>query len=410
LRCFAFTLVELLVVIAIIGVLIALLLPAVQAAREAARRMQCTNNLKQLALACHNFHDSKDHLPSGWFSKLLWQDFPHNENDTAVAGQPTSSHLQRMRFSWICLILPYIEQQAVWEAVYANAVTGTWGSETLAPWYAGFEAGGSFNILFGARINALTCPSDPESRTAPIATAVNTANVHDGAGVQPTSYRGCAGDMRVYMGGRVFNLSGTDRIESDSYNWRGVFTRADRALFGFEGINDGTSNTVMLSETNIYTYGAPYSEVSARNGVAGMLPRNTTTPLDCKARAIGGQLTGDLAGNMGTTTNDQSNGPGRRWGVAEVAHTMFMALLPPNSHGCASASNASDWAGLYSASSYHTMGVNVAFADASCRFISDSIHVTNLDQIPDREYTGPSIYGIWGSLGTRGGGETAVLP
>ena len=414
----AFTLVELLVVIAIIGMLIALLLPAVQAAREAARRMQCTNKVKQLALACHNFHDTYNHLPSGWFSKLLYQDLPHNDDGTVVAGQPQDAHMHRMRFSWICEILPFIEQTAALDLIAKNAKTGLRNPPGVQPgWYAGVDEGNGFQILFGARIDTLLCPSDPEIYTAPIAASPNeTDPIHNGAGVQPTSYRGCAGDMRVYFGGRAWNLTGDDKTEVDSSNWRGVFTRADKALFGLEGIADGTSNTILLSETNIYTYGNGTTTTSARNGVAGNLPRFTTTPMDCKARAIGGFLTGDIAGNGSAANgNDQSNGPGRRWGMAEVAHTMFMTVLPPNTHGCVSAVNSADWAGLYSASSYHSGGVNVALGDGSGRFVSDSIQVENLDKNPpgttmleSREYTGSSIYGVWGALGTRSGAETAT--
>ena len=89
-----FTLVELLVVIAIIGILIALLLPAVQAAREAARRMQCTNNLKQLALACHNHHDTNGELPSG------------------TMCDPSRGSFG---FSWIAQVLPHIEMESLYD-------------------------------------------------------------------------------------------------------------------------------------------------------------------------------------------------------------------------------------------------------------------------------------------------------
>src|SRR5688572_28345613 len=89
----AFTLVELLVVIAIIGVLVALLLPAVQAAREAARTAQCTNNLKQIGIALHNYHDTLQTLPSGWIMK---------------AGNEAE-------WGWTTFILPYAEQQPLYE-------------------------------------------------------------------------------------------------------------------------------------------------------------------------------------------------------------------------------------------------------------------------------------------------------
>jgi prepilin-type N-terminal cleavage/methylation domain-containing protein/prepilin-type processing-associated H-X9-DG protein len=102
-----FTLVELLVVIAIIGVLVSLLLPAVQAAREAARRMQCTNNLKQIGLALHNYHDAYKAFPS------------------ALQGHPTNGHaLDDDGFGWLCAILPYVEQSALYERIAPNGQPG----------------------------------------------------------------------------------------------------------------------------------------------------------------------------------------------------------------------------------------------------------------------------------------------
>src|SRR5688572_12222721 len=99
-----FTLVELLVVIAIIGILVALLLPAVQAAREAARRISCSNNLKQVALACHNFHDVYDRLPPG------------GANDQPPFGtQNTINGNAQWGSSWKVYILPYLEQSAIYD-------------------------------------------------------------------------------------------------------------------------------------------------------------------------------------------------------------------------------------------------------------------------------------------------------
>src|SRR5438270_38334 len=95
-----FTLVELLVVIAIIGVLVALLLPAVQSARESARRMQCTNNLHNLAIACHNYHDSLNNYPNAFFYNV-------GTTDSVCNGTPTSCE----QWGWNVLIMPYIEQQ-----------------------------------------------------------------------------------------------------------------------------------------------------------------------------------------------------------------------------------------------------------------------------------------------------------
>src|SRR5690349_15509716 len=95
-----FTLVELLVVIAIIGVLVSLLLPAVQSARESARRMQCTNNLHNLAIACHNYHDSLGTYPNAFFYAVA-------ANDSICNGTPSNCE----EWGWNVLIMPYIEQQ-----------------------------------------------------------------------------------------------------------------------------------------------------------------------------------------------------------------------------------------------------------------------------------------------------------
>jgi len=126
----AFTLIELLVVIAIIGVLVALLLPAVQRAREAARRTSCTNNMKQIGLALHNFHDSQGHLPS---------------SIRPPAPLP--------RISWGTYLLPYFEQQALYDKIDQ---TQNWSASTaVAPYTI------ANSVLVGTRVSTYECPSSP---------------------------------------------------------------------------------------------------------------------------------------------------------------------------------------------------------------------------------------------------------
>ena len=135
-----FTLVELLVVIAIIGILVGLLLPAVQAARAAARRMQCSNNLKQLGLAVHNYHDANKSFPSGFITN-----YPAGALNTAAMMSVT----QRTHWSWGAFVLPYIEQTAL----YNTLNPGQSSMDALLATPAGLAA-------LTTPIPSFVCPSD----------------------------------------------------------------------------------------------------------------------------------------------------------------------------------------------------------------------------------------------------------
>ena len=160
----AFTLVELLVVIAIIGILVALLLPAVQAARESARRMQCTNHQKQLALASHNFHDARKHVPFGR---------KYDKWDT---------------YTWTQYILPYHEQEQLHEKYLT-----LWKKPFVA---AINEANGPIGSLMKparhTQLPAWVCPSDTGS-----ASSSNEINTDD-YGFYRGNYRGCTGSGDMY--------------------------------------------------------------------------------------------------------------------------------------------------------------------------------------------------------------------
>ena len=142
----AFTLVELLVVIAIIGVLVGLLLPAVQAAREAARRMQCSNHLKQIGIAIHNYHDAFRSTPT------------HFTTAGTSSGVPTSGF-----YSWLAMILPFVEQQNLYNSIdfrialadrsnYGNS--GNFTNYTISPSHPNAAAAATL-------IPGFLCPSDP---------------------------------------------------------------------------------------------------------------------------------------------------------------------------------------------------------------------------------------------------------
>ncbi|MCR9120367.1 MAG: DUF1559 domain-containing protein [bacterium] len=196
-----FTLVELLVVIAIIGVLIALLLPAVQAAREAARRTQCVNNMKQLGLAVHNYHDVNRKFPVG----------------TAVLTDNTG-------WGFGAYILPFMEQNNL----YAIISDRSSGVHHLWTDTGGAESGGAITTLVTTNVEGLLCPSQPGPlfREEGTTTAKVDMQIH--------SYAGCAGNaMNGDLASNVTNSNGVFFINSKT---------------AFRDITDGTGNTVMIGE------------------------------------------------------------------------------------------------------------------------------------------------------------------
>jgi len=202
-----FTLVELLVVIAIIGILIALLLPAVQAAREAARRAQCSNNLKQIALAMHNYHDTYKCLPVGSFG-CCWG-------------------------SWLVAILPYIEQQPLYRQYDQN---GKWDIPDSSYRYSG-----SRNLpVTTTRVSSYTCPSDSPSEADNWSgiTSHNYGVNYGNTGFVNRSYIGPDADAEANVNGVLFGQA--------------PFTIGDATkraqAFSLATITDGTSNTLMVGE------------------------------------------------------------------------------------------------------------------------------------------------------------------
>jgi prepilin-type N-terminal cleavage/methylation domain-containing protein len=214
----AFTLVELLVVIAIIGILVALLLPAVQAAREAARRSTCVNNLKQLALAVHLYHDANQVFP---ISISPWAEGPRPTRNTSGKG-------------WIISVLPHLEESALFDAF----VPGFEGVMTAGRGIAHRDLAG----LMQTQLDVLQCPSDESVRVLS-----DTQWQWERRFVAVTSYKGVIGDTR--MGGGSSIHQGFEPDCHNTIGCSGLFYRNDyQEPLAFQKVTDGTSHTFMLGE------------------------------------------------------------------------------------------------------------------------------------------------------------------
>ncbi|MHB0958089.1 MAG: DUF1559 family PulG-like putative transporter [Pirellulaceae bacterium] len=351
-----FTLVELLVVIAIIGVLVALLLPAVQAAREAARRMSCTNNLKQMTLALHNYHD-------------VFKTFPSLGQGTQQ-GTPPEAMSNYGALGGVVSLLPFMEQGALYDKFGLPQVSPPYPAWGPVPWYG-------WNFLpHHAQVPTLLCPSDGGGnfRTSDHYWWQGDTNYNFNMGDYPGN--GFAGDPSP----------------------RGLFGQYSFVKFG--EIADGTSNTLALSE----------HVISKGGGGAEQMPGNIhgayVTTNDWRQFA---NPYADCYLYKGSGVTFQNSPPalgalrGVHWAWGVMVVQGFTTILPPNSVGCTNWS--SEWGNFHilPPDSNHPTGVNAARADGSVDFVSSGIYTGNLTVAPRR--SGPSPYGVWGALGSKSGGD-----
>ena len=212
----AFTLIELLVVIAIIGILIGLLLPAVQKVREAASRMKCTNNLKQIGLALHNYHDANNVFPPGYVDG--------NTNPDSTPDNDVGPG-----WGWASFTLPYIEQGNLYKQINFSQPVGT-----------GVNAQVSLQPL-----TIFQCPSDPYQQNVPVYDSSFTSPI---ATVAHGNYLGCNGWRECFnAAGGGGGLNGNDGLNGPAgLAGAGLFYRNSRSTFA--SITDGTSNTIIVGE------------------------------------------------------------------------------------------------------------------------------------------------------------------
>jgi prepilin-type N-terminal cleavage/methylation domain-containing protein/prepilin-type processing-associated H-X9-DG protein len=346
-----FTLVELLVVIAIIGVLIALLLPAVQAVREAARRMQCTNNLKQWAISLHNYHATFDSLPG-------------------LGAKSKNGYSVQIRLT------PYMEQVQIFEKLdltqdMFGAGPGVMGG---MDWFLSHAVEAA-----EATLPVLHCPSDtgPKSR---VTNYSRNEGVTISAGGQPLiggtcNYMVCTGSdyARTQAPGTVTSMGGTTTITKSNglfYHW---------SFYNFAAITDGLSNTMALSEACVGSeevVGDIYDTVIASNMYRILMYGSTVVNLvTCSETGLAADTLGGLDTYMTSNQIPPAgwfNNRGLSWVLIQPAYTTFSAFLPPN------AKMPSYWhtnQGFYMANSYHPNSVITAFADGSVRGVSNSVNL-----------------------------------
>jgi prepilin-type N-terminal cleavage/methylation domain-containing protein/prepilin-type processing-associated H-X9-DG protein len=365
-----FTLIELLVVIAIIAVLIALLLPAVQSAREAARRIQCVNNIKQLALALHNYSTASGAFPPGI-------DTTYGFSVYGSVAVPPGRLSDWLSWSAQAMLLPYLDQGPIY-----NAANFSWNCCYDSP-----QSNAINYTVYNLRISSFLCPSDA---------LAGQQNIN--------SYQGSIGPSTVQYP-TDGNTTGIFRLYNSNFQGNSVTIAA---------VTDGTSNTIAFGEGLVGDYskndnyrGNGMSGASDPTGgiVPATMPGNNAESNPkavlqalqaCNAFWVSPALK-TCSGYSGCDNVGLKQYNGQLWAMGERGETLFVTIVPPNSKqypwrscrlGGSCPSCAPEASSFVNASSNHPGGCNFAFADGSVRFIKDSVNMLT--------YQG---------LGTRNGGE-----
>jgi len=353
----------LLVVIAIIGTLVGLLLPAVQSAREAARRGQCTSNMKQMALGVLNYESVRQRFPASSHSPAF---------KTTLSGSNSYD-----RWSFLPAVMPFMEQTEVYNDTISWLKADPVNNR---PWSGGITAPTT------RYIPAIICPSEITKKPA-------------AGSATYTSYHCNRGDIPM-------NWDWSER--------RGPFVRGDTTgnsslpptdnTTAISDIRDGTSKTVMLGEVCI---GNNSNDLLSGTGTSAATFTAASTPPAVCLTLVG-------ANGYSTYVTNGYN-PGGRSMDSCGGYTQFFMAAGPNTPRCGQSGET--WTPV-PASSYHSSGVSVAMCDGSTRFVSDTVDAgdpsvgqTNpANTGSPQSFTGPSIRGVWGAMSTMRGNESVSLP
>jgi len=411
--------VELLVVIAIIGILAGLLLPAIQQAREAARRMSCSSNIRQFGIALLNYEYSYKLLPP--FSAGYGLVNPRS-------GMPERNGAAQ--YTGLIGMLPMMEQQTLYNKIDSGFIQAVPARVFLG--YGQIQGGawvGPWDWTYSptrTQVGFFRCPSDPGR-------------------INPSSSTAVARTNYVFnLGDGIVGIEFTDNRDINQVSTRGPFPNTSQLTLA--SVTDGTSNTVMFGEVSTVS---SFAQNLAGTGVAAVNPqiqgraiigigtetaagfassgvnRPSVSVALCRATTRGG-----IYPTLATGTTMFGTTLGNNWLRGRKNFTGFQTIFGPNGPSCINNSvtiTADAPASIHSAGSYHFGGAHVVTFDNSVKFVPNEIDTTNVTPgataaeyyAPGRQHAtaqtpnwdSPSPFGVWGALGTRGAGDdVGVMP
>ncbi|OYP35926.1 DUF1559 domain-containing protein [Rhodopirellula sp. MGV] len=401
---YRFSILQLLVVLTAVGVLLALLLPAITTTREAARLMSCGNNLRQIGLGFHNYHSAYKQLPP------------------ACGGTgPTSkdSCSNQCRLSALVAISCFIESSPFWGCVSNPYYPEEWASLPIGPSEA-VKRSPYFDAFMAERSGAAGPLVDssnqryfPAMGPAPWRAKdyppwqYGQPTYHCPADQNPSpngraafsNYVLCYGDGIVdvgYVPGEPLSFRGRN---ASSGNQRGIF--ANGVNVRFDDVTDGLANTAMVGETVTFN-----GNRDVRRSVAANIAGIAETPSLCLKVASRGNYSDGIVLRM---TPDGVASRGGNWADGAITWTGFNTVLPPNSPSCDRESK-HHFDGIFSTASLHRDIAQVLMADGSVKAISNSIDTgaagRSASNVLPHELPTESPFGVWGAMGTRSGEES----